>query len=541
MGAISVPARRHAIVVVGSGPVGLTLANLLGCEGIDVLLVERNAATVTEPRAVSIDDEALRTMQAAGLIEPVLKEIVPGYGSHYFSPAGRCFIRVEPTETPNGYPRRNAFRQPVLERQLQEGLRRFPHVTCLYGWELSQVTPAADQVIAKIRGSTGQLLQIDCDFLIGCDGASSTVREQLGILMEGETFSERWLIVDLEESHNTTRHTKVFCDARRPCITLPGPHDTRRFEFKLFAHERDADMLAPRMIRQLLDTHEADPRAVIRRSVVYRFHARCAMRWSQGRVFLAGDAAHLTPPFAGQGFNSGVRDCHNLAWKLAMALRRQAGPQLLATYEQERRVHARAMIELALRMGRVMAPRNRLSGLLTRLCFYTLGVIPTARVYIAQMRYRPPPRFKQGFIIPAAARRPHPLVGRLFPQPLLRDLQGRNLRLDELIGNRFALLAWTEQPQRFFLASEHDIWRRLEAVRVAVVPERLAITPIDQQLIVKPTDSTLAQAFHGRSERAVLLRPDHYVAAEGSVDQLNAVAQQVSALLEQTWGSPSSL
>ncbi len=297
------PQVRYPVVIVGSGPTGLTLANLLGAEGIRALLIERHTSTGQEARAVSIDDESLRTMQALGLVEKVLKEVVPGYGSHYYSPGGRCFVKVEPTETPYGYPRRNAFRQPIFEKQLREGFERFPHIETWFGSTLETFMQDADGVVLNVMRPGGLPARIACDYLVGCDGASSTVRNLLGVSLEGSTFNERWLIVDLENSENPSPHTKVFCDPRRPCVTLPGPNRTRRFEFKLHPHERDEDLLAPEVIQNLLRTHEADPHSTIVRKVVYRFHARLATRWSDGRVFLAGDAAHLTPPFAGQGMN----------------------------------------------------------------------------------------------------------------------------------------------------------------------------------------------------------------------------------------------
>ena len=347
---------HHPVVIVGSGPIGLTLANLLGTMGVGCLLVERNLTTVQEPRAVSIDDESLRTMQAAGVVDEVLRFVVPGYGSHYYTPGGITFAKVEPAGLPYGYPRRNAFRQPILEGQLKEALGRFPSIPTLYGWRMDRYEASADRVTLHLLGLGDEGRQVTCDYLVGCDGAASPVREQQGVQLAGTTFDERWLILDLENNENTTKHTEVFCDRRRPCITLPGPDRTRRYEFKLLPGETDADMLDPAMVAHLLSTHGADCDATLRRKVVYRFHARVAPRWSFGRVFLAGDAAHLTPPFAGQGMNSGIRDAQNLAWKLAAVLGGQAGPGLLDTYEQERRDHIWQMIGLALRMGRVMSP-----------------------------------------------------------------------------------------------------------------------------------------------------------------------------------------
>ena len=279
---------RWDVAIIGSGPVGLALANLLGTMGVRTLVVERNLTTVQEPRAVSIDDESLRTLQAAGLVDTVLQTVVPGYGSHYYTPGGIRFAKVEPTGRPYGYPRRNAFRQPVLEGQLRDGLARFAHVEALFGWSLDSSVADADGVTLSLTGPQGATRTVTVAYLVGCDGAASRVREAQGVMLEGTTFDERWLIVDLEGNENTTEHTEVFCDRRRPCITLPGPDRTRRFEFKLLPGETDAALLAPGVPEALIRSHGADPAATVRRQVVYRFHARVAPRWSFGRVLIAG-------------------------------------------------------------------------------------------------------------------------------------------------------------------------------------------------------------------------------------------------------------
>ena len=241
---------HYPIVIVGAGPTGLTLANLLGVYGVETLVLERNAATVHEPRAVSIDDESLRTMQAAGLVDEVMSQTVTGYGSHYFSASGRCFAKVQPTEQPFGFPRRNAFRQPVLERQLREALARFPHVTAALRARIEVVRRRrrmASLCRSRRRRRRARHHMRISDRLRR--RFESGVRRALGIKMSGSTFSERWLIVDLENSPVASPHTKVFSNPKRPCIALPGPDLTRRYEFMLHPHERDEDMLAPEMVR----------------------------------------------------------------------------------------------------------------------------------------------------------------------------------------------------------------------------------------------------------------------------------------------------
>ncbi len=464
-------APKHAeVAIVGSGPVGLTLANLLGMLGIRTVLIERNLTTVQEPRAVSIDDESLRTMQAAGVVEEVQRKILAGYGLQYFTPRGICFAKVEPSGTPYGYPRRNAFRQPILEQQLRDALGRFSHVRTMYGWSLKRYAQAADGVRLELEDAEARPETVEANYLIGCDGAASRVREVQGVQLEGRTFDERWLIIDLDHSRNHTKDTDVFCDRRRPCIALPGPDQTRRYEFKLHSTETDAELLAPEMVQRLLRSHGADADATIRRKVVYRFHARVAPRWLFGRVLLAGDAAHLTPPFAGQGMNSGVRDAHNLAWKLAAVLRRTLGPGLLEIYQQERKDHIEQMIALALRTGKVMSAPSWLTGTLTQMAFLALNLVPAARDYIAEMKYKPQPRFHAGFLQPDGKGR-RSIIGRLFPQPRVMLPDGRQVLLDEVLGVRFVLLLRGTKPDEDFARLRQPVWDQLGVRRVALLPQ----------------------------------------------------------------------
>jgi 3-(3-hydroxy-phenyl)propionate hydroxylase len=530
---------HYRVVVVGSGPVGLTLANLLGTQGVRTLVVERNATTVQEPRAVSIDDESLRAMQAAGVVDQVLEAVVPGYGSHYYSPSRARFAKVEPTGRPYGYPRRNAFRQPVLEGQLKDALARFDHLDALYGWRLDRYEQDANGVALHLVGQGDEPRRVTCDYLVGCDGASSRVREQQGVKLEGTTFDERWLILDLENNENTTKHTEVFCDRRRPCITLPGPDRTRRFEFKLLPGEKDEDLLDPAMVGRLLRTHGADPGATLRRKVVYRFHARVAPRWSfGGRVFLAGDAAHLTPPFAGQGMNSGVRDAHNLAWKLAAVLGGKAGPGLLDTYEQERKDHIWQMVQLALRMGRVMSPPTALHGVATRTAFRALNLWPRARDYVVEMKYKPPPRFNAGFLIPDGKGRMS-LVGRLLPQPPVRTAESRTVLLDEVLGNdRFTLLLRSPDAAERLAALRQPAWDSLDAARVALLPAGSAVPTAAAAggvAVVAEAEDGFDAHLRDYAGCALLLRPDHYVAAAVPLDAPDGAARALQALLAGTW------
>ena len=525
---------HYPVVIVGAGPTGLTLANLLGVYGVEALVLERNALTVNEPRAVSIDDESLRTMQAAGLADEVMAQTVAGYGSHYFSAKGRCFAKVQPTEQPFGYPRRNAFRQPVLERQLRDALPRFVQVTAAFEHELISFVQGAEGVTLQVRDGNS-VRDVTCDYLIACDGASSTVRRGLGIGMGGSTFAERWLIVDLENSPSPSPHTKVFSNPKRPCIALPGPELTRRYEFKLHPHEGDRDMLAPEAVQQLLATHEAAAQSKIVRKVIYTFHARLAERWGEGRILLAGDAAHLMPPFAGQGMNSGLRDANNLAWKLAAVTSGGLGPGLLDSYQRERRDHAASMIAFALNMGRVLAPPNALAAWAIESMFRVLSYFPKARDYIAQMKFKPPPRFAEGFIVPDGEGHKHTLVGRLYPQPRVLTADGKDVLLDDVLGDGFALIVRSVRADAVLTALAGKPWRDLKA-RIVIMADTPA-APL-------PADIVAVREIGGGNPRlarfndhVILLRPDRYVAACMKVDEVAKGGDKVAALIKGTFAA----
>ncbi len=474
-------------------------------------------------------------MQAMGLSKTVLSQTVQGYGSEYYSRSGRMFLRVEPTQQPYGYARRNAFRQPILEAQLHEGLNRYPNVSTAFKTSLTEFAQLDSRVRVTLVDTHMANRSCECDYLIGCDGASSAVRGCLGIELEGKSFNERWLILDLENTASPSRNTYVFSDAKRPCIALPGPNGTRRFEIKLHPREAADDMLRPDVVAQLLSRFGAIGDCVLARKCVYTFHARLADCWQSGRVFLAGDAAHLSPPFAGQGMNSGIRDAHNLAWKLAAVLDGRLGPELLASYEMERRDHVAQMIRLALRMGVIMAPPNVLVGWLVPAVFRALSVWPYVRDYFGQMKYKPEPRFSRGFLIPEMRKGKRALVGRLLQQPVVRTAEGSLVLFDEILGSGFALICLAVDLDQFMSFSRHPAWRRLAVRLIAVADNQSGPQGVQNVHVVVDESGRLLQSLARYRRQALLIRPDHYVAASFSLAGVAGAARAVERLVSSTW------
>ncbi|WP_020203076.1 bifunctional 3-(3-hydroxy-phenyl)propionate/3-hydroxycinnamic acid hydroxylase [Cupriavidus sp. WS] len=529
-----------AVLVVGAGPTGLTLANVLGRQGIDTILIDRKASTVAEPRAVSIDDESLRTMQAIGLVEAVMRDVVPGYGVHYLTrPGGRCFAKVEPTASEYGYPRRNAFRQPLFEAALREGLARHASVRVLFGHTLEALSQDEDGAHAVVQGPGGPL-RIDAAYVVGTDGGRSFVRQSIGATLAGSSFNARWLVVDTENDDDPFWQTRAYCDPSRPVVDVPGPNRTRRFEFLLKPGETDEEVLRPERLAELLRPFRGNRPAEVVRKTVYTFHARVADRWRAGRVFLAGDAAHLTPPYAGQGMNSGVRDAHNLGWKLAAVLRNRIAPAALDSYETERRDHAWALIRLALNLGVVMAPRSRLSAWACAAFFRATALVPPVRDYFLQMKFKPKPRFHDGLLVASAADTAG-LVGTMLPQPKVRTADGTELPLDEITGDGFAHVAIgaaamtgtgvdtdADADTADTAGGGRALWRRLETRRVVLLPrlddQALRLAARHGYVPVALAPEATPKTLRALAGKVVVVRPDRYVAGVFGHDDAEALA-----------------
>jgi 3-(3-hydroxy-phenyl)propionate hydroxylase len=458
-----------SVVIVGVGPTGLTAGNLLGMAGIDTLILERNASVSDYPKAIALDDEGLRICQAMGLDDAVSKCILPDIHAHYVS-EGRLFAKVAPSSKRNGHPLISTFNQPEFEATLLEGLKRFKCVNTRFQSTVEAFEQTGSKVMVSFRTPSGALQTVMCSYLLACDGGSSTIRRMLDIPMRGTTFAQKWLVVDVITDEEPVPIAMFFCNPERPAVTVPSPRRGRRWEFMLRQGETEKELLEEKNITTLIQQAGGSPPSGIMRKTIYTFHATLAENFSKGRVFLLGDAAHMMPPFGGQGLNSGLRDAHNLTWKLSMCLRGQASKQLLDTYHEERHRHVAQMIRFSSFLGNIVMTRKRFVAYGRDIIFRLINHVPAIREYLTEARIKPQPRYQTGFLLSGGERKHNAVIGQMLPQPWVTTAQGQHVLLDEVLGTGFALLRLHHNPNKAFASLKTDFWEWLGARFVCVRP-----------------------------------------------------------------------
>lgn len=486
------------VLIVGAGPTGSTLALLLAQQGLRVIVTDKAADIYPLPRAAHIDHETLRIFQALGLAEPIVASSRPVGRYDFLTKDGQVLLRFDGIDAigPGGWPVANMIHQPSIERVLRDKLVSTERSELRTQWSLTGLDQDEAHVKA-VFATPGGNARVAARYVVGADGAKSPVRTMSGIEFDDLHFDEPWLVIDTIV-HDPSRLPDIslqICDPERPTTCSAMGSGRHRWEFMMKPGEATEQVLDDAFIAKLLAPWNVEGAVTIERKAVYRFNARVATHWRVGRVFLAGDAAHQMPPFAGQGLCSGLRDAANLAWKIAAVLRNGAGDCLLDCYQPEREPNVRGIIEMAVMMGRTVCLLDPVAAAArdaNMLAVREAGIGPDGAPNF--------PPVTTGCIAEGT-----PSAGSYFPQIIAEG--DRTRRLDDALGAGAWLISRVA----------------LNAPAGAGAIARIASLASSE---LSPFEPGLTRWLGERGADAVLVRPDRYVFGTGQpMDLLRAYAR----------------
>lgn len=493
----------YDVAVIGCGPVGALAANLLGRARLRTLVVERETHPHPLPRAVHMDHEMMRLFQAADVVQRIVPAVRATEGNLHVGADHQVIRYVGSIGQPQefGWAGDYFFYQPEIEAQLRAALVRYPQVQLRLGTRVESLHQDPDAGVSLALRQAAGTQTVSARWVIACDGASSPTRKALGIDLDDLGFDEPWLVVDadaygavrfppltgLPPGVDLQRLSVMMCDPARPTTVVPGRGTHRRWEFMLLPGEDEQQMMQPARVATLLAPWLQGVAHRILRATTYRFHGLIARRWQAGSVFLAGDAAHQTPPFFGQGMCHGMRDVANLVWKLALVAGGHASAQLLRTYQGERERQVREVIATTVEAGRYICILDRAAAqardAVLEMARHTAAAAPPFRLI---------PPLRTGVIATGT-----PAAGERFIQPWLRGADGSRILLDDAVGG-----GW-----RLFVAGPRLI-NHAQALAAGLFPALpLALIDID----TLDAEPPLAAWFERHRICAVLVRPDCYV------------------------------
>jgi 2-polyprenyl-6-methoxyphenol hydroxylase-like FAD-dependent oxidoreductase len=510
----------YDVAIVGYGPVGQTLAILLGNLGYSVAVFERWQSLYPLPRAVFHDHEIRRVFRMMGLEEELQQISQPSSCYQWFNADWKVLVEIDwsaesISDGPFGY----LFNQPSLEAILDRKAKAIENIEIHQGWEVLTLRQDEDGCDLRLQRSqcvkqaqAGAERSVRARYVIGADGANSVVRRECGIDWQDLGFQEDWLVVDLQPNPDVALDVPdigQWCNPARPTTMVPGGPGYRRWEFMRLPHETLEDLQREEKVWELLSPWVSPDTAKLVRHAVYQFRSRIAQTWRQGRVLLAGDAAHLMPPFMGQGMCSGIRDAWNLSWRLDMLLRGQCSDGLLDSYTLERKPQIRAVIDASVAMGQVVCVADPQQAA-ERDAAFLAGEVPPLPPF---------PGLVDGVVFKRDARL-QGLAGSLGVHGEI-ELDGRRQRFDDAFGRGFHLVSIGGDPLAELDESHLALLMQLQIKTVRLSLDGAAGTCRD-------LSGKYHQFLQAAGLQAMLVRPDFYL--YGGIEQASELPQLLQAL-----------
>jgi 3-(3-hydroxy-phenyl)propionate hydroxylase len=495
----------YDVAIVGAGPTGVVAANLLGRYGLRTLIVDESEDIMTIPRAVGMCEEGSRILDAAGLTERTAEKFHVINNIFFLDKHMQSRFHADADWRKDGYRAIRMFHQPELESCMREALKDYSDVDLFTSTALLNFDDDGKEVHLTLRRDNEDLVT-KCRFLLACDGARSTVRKALNIGFSGSTYPQDWLILDIENNPLPGNDIAFSINPQRPAVTLPGPNSRRRWEFVIKEGDNVEEIFDEKNLVALLEPWGDMSGIRIERKAIYTFHARTAENFQKGNVFLLGDAAHITPPFAGQGMMAGLRDAHNLCWKLKGVIDGRLSRAVLVSYSTERVPQSRQIINFAQFVGSIILPQKKLQATVRDALFKLLGLLGVHSEYVGVPLRKLPNHINGGLLR-------HTLVSHFkktgieLPQFDLESPCGKRLLADQMLGSQFKVIGWNTDPSAHLSIRTIENWQAMGGELTTLTSHESFTT---SSALLLDRNQRYREIF-GAGRRLIVIRPDKMI------------------------------